>query len=220
MDSQAGTRIQPRKTDMGKRGNYRRISKETWEIVRRRYEDGESPALLCQQFSIRDSTFYDRRKKEGWAVAPPPAPRKPAANDHHAELDAPPVELASGAATMPVNSETAPREQVSAQAPSTSPLAQIVRRVSEDHLRMSSNLRYRMDEMTADESLGTGPQGRTSRSLVDMATALEKIQRIERKALGMDMEGARPTQQVIVIVPQKMDPDEWGQAAAAIIDDL
>ena len=52
-----------------------------------------------------------------------------------------------------------------------------------------------------------------SRSAVDLTTALEKLQRVERKALDMD-NGAPVNQvQMVIVTPGKMDSDKWAEEA-------
>ena len=81
--------------------------------------------------------------------------------------------------------------------------------VTSGHLEIASVLRYKLDQLMADERVGAGPQGRRSRSLLDLATTLEKLQRVERRALAMDEPGVPAHQQVIIVVPHKLSEDEW-----------
>ena len=91
--------------------------------------------------------------------------------------------------------------------------------VSARHLEIASVLRYKLDQLMADEYVGAGPQGRMSRSILDLATTLEKLQRIERRALAMDEPGARSCQQVVILVPNKLTEDEWVRQAQELNSD-
>ncbi|MBK6898255.1 MAG: hypothetical protein IPH09_02970 [bacterium] len=70
--------------------------------------------------------------------------------------------------------------------------------------------------MTMDLNLGAGETGRRSRAAVDLATAVEKLQRIERTALQMHNTDTSDRSPVVIVVPAKMELGAWERAARAM----
>ena len=62
--------------------------------------------------------------------------------------------------------------------------------------------------MAMDKMGATGPHDRPSRALTELTQSLERIQKIERLALRMDV-GSGPAQAVVIIVPGKSSEEEW-----------
>jgi hypothetical protein len=52
---------------------------------------------------------------------------------------------------------------------------------------------------------------------VDLATALEKLQKIERVALGLDAGRPQPGTQFVIVVPGKLREDEWTATTGVIV---
>ena len=193
---------------------YQKVPPTTWEMIRRRYESGQSPLLMCQQWGISPSTFFSRCKREGWtrvsgnSADPPqshldqPAPRASAST---CSLSARPIDepFISLEPVLPTRGGAAPTT------PEFASMVASGDALTACHLETANVLRYKLDQMMAAEHVGAGPQGRKSRSLLDLVTALEKLQRIERTALAMDQPGSGACPQVVILVPHKLDEDEW-----------
>jgi len=86
------------------------------------------------------------------------------------------------------------------------------------HLELAHTLHHKLMSISLEDGLGAGPQGSRSRAAVDFATALEKVQKIERRALEMDQPGSQITSQVVILVPQKLGVEEWEKAAAQVLE--
>ena len=200
---------------------YRKLPPETWKQIRRDYEGGGSPELLCRQYGLNTSTLFARRKKEGWSrneSVPGPGVNPGGGTGG---LDG----LATGATQPP--SPAMGGLQVGGHGACTGPEQEHVRSgmgdlltprsesglqqdkiaVNQSHLSLASSLRHRIGQLAGDQRLGAGPQGRMSRAAVDLATAIEKVQKIERRALEMDDGPPVNNVQMVILAPAKMDPD-------------
>jgi hypothetical protein len=216
-------------TDLLVQKRYRVLPEAIWEQIRRQYEQGRAPSELCRAYGVSKSTLFGRRDRESWkrnyrhhAHFAAPAglsseavgtadPRFGEGVLFAADRDARP-ELVS---SMNVDEGVlaCPSEQPS---PGTVPISPARRQ--DELLDLTRCLRYRIEEMLGDERLGAGSQGRQSRAAVDLATALEKLQKIERVAMGLDSGSPRTGTQVVIVVPAKMSEDEWGAAVAQRIE--
>lgn len=197
---------------------YKKVAPAIWQTIRRQYEAGQSPTLLCQQYGISPSTFFTRRKHEGWEQVATDLPKADilatgGAEAQLSDLDGTPDfcdQIDCSDAQEPVYADMGGDLSTNSELPLQMPSTEVI---SARHVEIASVLQYKLDQLLADEYIGAGPQGRKSRSLLDLATTLEKLQRIERKALAMDEPGAQSTQRVVILVPQKLDEDEWVQQA-------
>ena len=190
---------------------YRILPPATWKQIRHQYEAGHSPTLLCEQYKISQSTFFSRRNREGWVL--PGSDHGPGTTEtsevtlpRFSDLDA---ESGNRAQDPRSPCEQFPRQTGKTVPQNCEPVPSGLDSTSESHLSMAQVLKHRIDRLAADERLGSGPQGRMSRAVVDLATAVEKLQRIERKALGMDTGAGDVRQQVVIIVPQKLSEEDW-----------
>ncbi len=192
---------------------YATMPSSTWIMIRRHYEQGVPPAELCRRYGVSQSTLFSRRKREEWervksdcAIAGEMSFVSMTTSPH---TDEAPAQLSV------VTGDTT-NKQLSVCVGDFAPPASTASRgiaVSEAHLRMAADLRLRIDELTTDIDLGAGTHGRRSRAAVDLATAVEKLQKIERTALGLDHSNVDVRSQVVIIVPQKMDQETWEESA-------
>ncbi len=197
---------------------YQKVPPTTWDMIRRRYESGQSPLMMCQQWGITPSTFFSRRKREGWSRV-----FGNSADVSQSHVEQPVFRATTTARSSSARSIDEPfvslepvlptRGEAASTTPEFASLAASGDALTACHLETACVLRYKLDQMMADEHVGAGPQGRKSRSLLDLVTALEKLQRIERTALAMDQPGSGACPQVVILVPHKLDEDEWVRQA-------
>lgn len=208
------------------RTGYEKISAQAWEHMRRLYEGGASPGDLCARFRVSQSTFFSRRKREHWrqnlGIERPEGfgflasgdtgdrgPGGSQVNDSRSPSRAEPQDLESQFVVAE------PLAAVSPWPPPPTLSSQQVA-VNQKHLTLARNLRERIDELTMDLNLGAGEAGRRSRAVVDLATAVEKLQRIERTALQMHSTDSGDRPPVVIVVPGKMELGAWERAARAM----
>jgi len=209
-----------------RRSSYRIQPSGIWRTVRQLYESGRSPSELCQQFGIRRSTFFSRRRREGWVNGNQES-RHFSGKNQPISIDQENGALEGRTHCIEAQihgqkvSSRIPQELL---LPETQPAASpdpdpeyesIALAITDDHLRMAQQIRFRIEGLTADERLGAGPQGRQSRAAVDLATALEKVQKVERMALGLDKRDKPASVNAVIIVPPKMTETEWEQMASS-----
>ena len=176
---------------------YSKLAAASWARIRRLYERGVPPREICDRFGVSRSTLMSRRKRERWAVLQDQNDRLP----------------------VPVAPD---RRQVSepVMAASDEPAAESPVRIGPDltsDLRLVRDLRERIEELLAESNLGMGSRGRVSRSALDLAQAIEKLQKIERTALGLDQRANEHRPHCIVLVPPKMAEEEWLESAEAFL---
>jgi hypothetical protein len=82
------------------------------------------------------------------------------------------------------------------------------------HLRLAGIIRRRVQELI--ELSSTRNDGsRPSHALAELAGTLERLQRIERRALDLDDPGKLgPQTRVVIVVPEKLSPKVWGTRAS------
>ena len=212
-----------------RRKRYTLLSRDTWQHIRQLYESGTSPAELCRRFRISQSTLFSRRRREGWcpSVAPVGDSCTPGLlTDPTIEITSPSGECRHRPGQDPESSSSTPifvaPELVTEGEPKVCPpgidgsRTQYRYEVTQDHLRMARDLRARIEELTHDLDLGAGTHGRRSRAAVDLATATEKLQKIERSALGMDRHDQVDRPKMVIVVPAKLSETEWTRAAKMI----
>lgn len=202
---------------------YRLLPPEVWSEVRQSYESGRPPTLICREFGIGKSTLMERRRRESWARSPLRVQQMgdcaaaderlrdgagggwPGQEGEHAvtELDL------LGTAVQPDPGQAAADPPVSLE-PARSAEE---RAITRSHLRLASTLRHRINSLLLEDELGAGTGNRRSRAVLDAATALEKLQRVERVALGMHERDVAPRTNVVILVPPKLTPEEWQRKA-------
>jgi hypothetical protein len=205
--------------------SYQTLPIKAWREIRRRYEAGAPTSSLCRAYGVPASTFHNRRRREGWLrELPSPQGDADAAAVGWSILpgatDQAGVAIEGNSTLMARATEkvrTLPNQQASTLPPSGRPPdvhlgANSALEVNASHLRLAANLRRRVLELIEENDLGAAP-GRQSRALTDLATAIERLQRVERKALEMDERGADQRPNVIIVVPTKLSEEEWLRAA-------
>ena len=200
---------------------YRILPPEVWIEIRRMYEEGRPAWLLCREFGIGKSTLMERRRREEWCL-------KSLLNNTLSEVEGVQDRAGYGTAggvpgdgdpedvdetavaesgVQPHPARTPPDGLASGDAPAVS--RAVVQDVTRSHLRMAATIRRRITALLLEEELGAGTGNRRSRAALDAATALEKLQRVERVALGMNEREIAPTASVVIMVPPKLDPEAW-----------
>lgn len=204
---------------------YRILPEEVWSEVRRQYERGRSPLELCRLYGISKSTFMGRRRRDNWSRQASNCKRlgrdsAPGARGTSVGATAgrrleQPVRVPSGSLEQELAPDLCDRVQALAATVATPAVQVSIPSVNnEELLGLTRCLRFRIEGMLADERLGAGPQGRRSRAVVDLATALEKLLKIERTVLGIDGGLQRSGPQVVIVVPAKLSDEEWAAAVS------
>ena len=80
------------------------------------------------------------------------------------------------------------------------------------HVETARLLRSRINQLLRGKELGAGPE-RQPQAVKDLSMALERLQKIERIALGVDNQQPMQTPGVVIVVPGKLSPEEWGRKA-------
>lgn len=198
---------------------YRMLPPEVWSEVRQLYESGRPPTLICREFGVGKSTLQERRRREGWV-------RSPLSVQQMGDCAVVDEQLHNGADIgrqggmreevvtevdgMGFALQPDPGRAVGDMSVSVEPArAAEERAVTRSHLGLSYTIKNRIRLLLLEPDLGAGSGGRRSRAALDAATALEKLQRIERVALGVNEQGASPRANVVILVPPKLTPEEW-----------
>lgn len=193
----------------------RRITLELWNEIRHKWEHGAKSSDLIRTYDIPSATFYKRLHKEGWVqhvsdamiqaiteAAKDPSPlnlsRAVEAVDDRRRADV--MALARpGLAPAPAGPE-AQRLQESAAAT----------------LRLADTTLKRVRDLLASKQLHDEalPLKDRTKAVLDLVNVLERLQKIERTALGMDAGQQAGNVNVVIMVPGKMDEDQWTRRVA------
>lgn len=183
---------------------YHKLDSDEWKLIRRRYEAGEAPRALAAEFRVAESTLFRRRSQEQWSrtVASPGAPvAMTVAHELSAATAA--IERAAG---LPIDQdrELAPRLTSGAALPA----APEILAVSADHLATARRLQRRINQLLSGDFLGASAD-RQPQAVKDLSMALERLQKVERLALGLDTAPPEQTAGVVIVIPAKLSPEEW-----------
>jgi len=197
--------------------NYRILDPQLWATIRSRYEDGVRPRILIREYGLSESTFYKRRKVEGWTASE--STKALHAMDVDKELISieSSIDRVAGAFELPaVITEDPPLSLVEADAHDAAIEAMDHRRhtVNQSHIESAALLRDRIDTLMSGENMGASPDKQPG-AVKDLTMALERLQKIERLALKMDDEAVQ-SGPVVILCPQKLSPDAWAQEVGKV----
>jgi hypothetical protein len=195
--------------------HYKMLPQGDWDRMRAMYEAGEPPSVIIRTFGICYGTLATRRKREGWS-RPEKQLVAPDATDADAadEMNDQGREEEEGGRGPEKTRAVAPAAPPAA--PPTLPLSaeeRERREATSAQLRLARGLRQRIDRILTQEDCGAGPKGAESRAVLDATSALEKLQKVERVALGMEAERGGDRASVVIVVPQKLSGADWARKA-------
>ena len=199
---------------------YRILSPEVWAEIRRQYIAGISPAEICRRFGVPRSTLTTRRSAEGWdtqreqlkAIRHRLDSSGAAADEQHK------VGQEGSDARLP-HSRADHGERLYARAPMAS--GDDVRTCRADtppsgtgalqdaYREFAGVMNLLVELMVSDEALWTASGSRPSRNILEAAKALEKLQRVERAALGLDERSSSGRTSGVIVLPAKLTVEEW-----------
>ncbi len=202
---------------------YRILSQEVWAEIRRQYIAGCGPAEICRRFGVARSTLTSRRAKEGWDELCVELGRirsqkeslvsgSPLAAEQEKAGEDPPFRFSYESTEDQVMAHGRGVGEDGARNLDTNDVARRADAVNDAYLALAGALRRRVDAVTAEQCLAPGQSQRPHRDVLDAANALEKLQRVERTALGLNNHDSAPRTNVVILVPPKMDPGEWQSA--------
>lgn len=183
---------------------YHKLDENEWKLIRHRYEAGEAPRGLAAEFGIAESTLFRRRSQEQWTRSAPLA-RTPAAVAVAHELCAATaaVERAAG---QPLDQELCAIPCLTGGAlPAAAPE---VLAASAEHLVTARRLQRRINQLLSGDFLGASAD-RQPQAVKDLATALERLQKVERLALGLDTAAPERAAGLVIVIPAKLSPEQW-----------
>ena len=184
---------------------YHKLDEIEWNLIRRRYEAGEAPRGLAAEFGVAESTLFRRRSEEQWTRSAPTA-EAPAglAVAHELCAATAAVERAAGA-----RQELGPALAVCPAGGAPVTAAPEARAASAEHLATARRLQRRINQLLSGDCLGASAD-RQPQAVKDLATALERLQKVERLALGLDT-AATPERAagLVIVIPAKLSPEEW-----------
>ncbi len=195
-------------------GDYRpKLTASIWDEVREKWEAGASANSLIKGYGIPISTFYRRAKKESWHPHCP--------DGSPGRTNAMPNSLIESE-LVPFREilDTKPASDVLAllpppdSTPEAARLAESARRA----LRTLDTILTRVRDSLGSPQLrdeGVALKDRT-KALLDLCTILEKVQKVERTALGAETDRAGPAGTLVIVVPQKLSEEEWGRQAMQV----
>ena len=171
------------------------------------------PGLLCALYDLPRQTLYSRIKREGWINPRTTGTRilaglrEAAATEEHARklLDE-------------VTGDSRPEEHVrlrDGDLPPADPRTEQSEKalaVNKGHLTLAAEIRTKLQALLR-KTKAAGGEDRASRVFLEITTALEKLQKIERMALEMDR-GQNVAVPVIIMATPKAKVGEWAQAEA------
>lgn len=202
-------------------------SRDVWSEIRRQYLGGVRPAELCRRFGLARSTLTTRRSVEGWdeqrlvlqRIKQPSGPLRRAPVPTEEDVTVVAQDPPAGANYVSLEPDPGRALEVTdiavrnvAEAASSARASA----VNDAYLELAGSLRRRIDLMVTEDSIGTAPGARPSRDVLDAASALEKLQKVERTALGLEAHAAAGPQNVIIVVPPKLSPEVWLARARAL----
>lgn len=198
--------------------NYRILDSDMWTTIRARYENGDPPKILLREYGLPESTFYKRRKVEGWTVSESNKALQTMDVDKELISIESSIDRAAGAFELPaVITEDPPLSLVDADANDAAVEAIDHRRhtVNQSHIESAALLRDRIDTLMSGEYMGASPDKQPG-AVKDLTMALERLQKIERLALKMDDEAVQSGPSVVILCPQKLSPDAWAQEVGKV----
>ncbi len=185
-----------------------RLPEEVWTSIRQRYEQGTPVKELIAEYAMNESTFHWRRKHHNWAQ-----PRQRASEALKRAVKDPTPDRVGEALDIlesnPIEHDTSGSPPVPAPDDERS-LANTRTMVLIRSLYVRLEALLRAPEVTSKD---TAYRDRT-RGLLDITNALERIQKIERKALGLDEGLTAVPGTVIIMAPGKEKQDEWSNVEA------
>lgn len=197
---------------------------EVWAEVRRQYIAGIGPAELCRRFGVARSTLTTKRARERWDDQRAAAQRlRNECISASTLTDRSESGRALGSSPQLMVSDEGDPQQLNVRTAGWLPSAVRTGAEPENSIRIGATndayfklagaLRRRIDLLVAEQALGTSPSARPSRDLLDAASALEKLQRVERLALGLNDREPATKSSVVILVPSKLTPEEWQRQA-------
>jgi len=190
---------------------YRKLNQMQWDEIRLAYEAGSTVARLARMYGVSPSAIHSRKRKHGWILTKAVNGETVQSEDllavarSGAGMEPPDEGLLGGTQTSaPPDSSTIPPAL-----PSTSSQAN---QSAEDILRSAGVLLHRVNQVMAAPDRYTPKNKGMSRTLLEMAQTLEKVQKMVRVALGMEGGDSRGPR-VIIVVPDKLPADEWQRRA-------
>lgn len=173
------------------------------EIVRRRWENGETYASLAREYNVSAKTLYEMHRREGWKR---PAPRQPEEVPVVTSRQKDFVETNTGELLRPQAPTAAPPALVQA----TGRQLMVAEGVWHIVTRFLDSLQ-RMDMDKAPEA--------AARAIHSLTQSLERLQKVERTALDADTHKDTKVS-VVIVVPAKQELDEWqSMAIDAVVED-
>lgn len=171
--------------------------------MRERYETGTPVLEILQAYGASESTFHWRRKHEGWTRRDTGAALAAVAA---AAKDPSPENVQQAVAVL----ERRVGEHVSSSTPAA-PAAGAVSLEARRTLDLVQTLAERLKRLLSSPQLVAEamPLRDRTKSLLDLANALERLQKIERTAMGLDTGQGGATGTVVIIVPGKQSEEEW-----------
>ena len=182
---------------------------ELWAHVRREYESGLGHNAIVATYGIPGSTLQYHIRKEGWKK-PPKAKRLTL----DAVADPTPGNVEAAVSAL----EQVAGDHVFAPAPvPSSPQDLALAESNEQVLQLSELLALRLKGLLAspDATDTTLDYRARTRGLLDLANVLERLQTIQRKALGADTQGGPTVGTVVIVAPGKASEEDWQARVAA-----
>ncbi len=201
------------------RNRYRILPREVWSEIRRQYISGSRPAEICRRFGVSRSTLTTRRDVEGWEAQraeivkcrrglycsdqPEQGSLDIATTTPRPLLDA--VDVQGGQHALQGTRRRARSDVRNGREDGALDNASVLQ---EAYQELTEALTQQVDRLEAGNVLESESATRPSRTILDAMTALEKLQKIERLALGMD-DGRPRAPSVVIVVPGKLSEEEW-----------
>ena len=172
--------------------SYTKLGQADWELIRVRYIAGESPRVLAMEFGIAESTLYRRKELESW-------PKGGSVHENGGQ------DFQAYNEVREISADTSLLPDLPSNNGSNA---------NAHHVSTARQLRKRINRLLAgDNHLGSSPD-RQPQAIKDLTMALEKLQRIERLALGLDKGLNDPQAGVIILVPGKSSEKDWLSSVA------
>lgn len=180
------------------------LGQELWDEIQLRYESGQPVLEILKAYGVPESTFHWRRKREGWirrdtaaalqAVAA--AAKNPTPNNVSTAVEMLERRTAEHVQLMGPDGPAAP----ASQSPEARRTLDLVHGLA-DRLRRL----LKSPQLVAEAT----PLRDRTKALLDLANALERLQKIERTAMGLDTGQASAAGTVVIVVPGKQSEEEW-----------
>jgi len=192
----------------------KKLPQEVWAEIRARYERGDNVHEIWADYGVPESTFHWRRRYENWkrrdTVAAAQAVARAAKQPTAANITAA-VDQLEARMEQHVLASGAPRPTTIAPAapPARALPAEARRTLALVGLMVSKLQRLLQSPQLLEEGVSLRDR---SKSLLDMTNALERLQKVERTALGLD-QGPVTAGTVVIVVPRKESEEEWARKA-------